>query len=343
MKDIKSAQCLEFFSELLSVLTTHRHYERVFHFVVDRIVRLYHCRSCAVVLIDRESEYLRIENCYGISRTYCKEFRQKVATGAIGELLWTGRPILISDAELLPEIAKNVELEAPFASCICVQIAVHHQTIGYLFADSDMRDAFTDDDVPVMHAFARLAALAYYQNRLYEENLRLDRVDHETELQRYSFFSEHLQQNVDRAGSTGETLGLIMMDIDNYKRIANTYGGEARKAFLREFGGLLRKQLRTYDSACRYGPDELIIMLPDTSLDEALHVADALCETIRAHTFTEFDLVTTVSCGVVGFPHDGDSVEKLIQRAKHSVFEAQRAGRNKIFHNENEARLTRTE
>jgi diguanylate cyclase (GGDEF)-like protein len=339
MKEIKSAQCLKFFSELLSVLTTHRHYERVFHFVVDRIVRLYHCRSCAVVLIDRETEYLRIENCHGISRTYCKEFRQKVATGAIGELLWTGRSILISDASLLPEIAKSVELEAPFASCVCVQIAVHHQTIGYLYADSDLRDAFTDDDIPVMQAFARIAALAYYQNRLYEENLRLDRVDHETELQRYSLFSEQLQQNLDRARSAGEPLGLIMMDIDNYKRIANTYGGDARKAFLREFGGLLRQNLRTYDSACRYGADELIVMLPGTGVEETLHVADTLCDAIRGHTFTEFDLVTTVSCGVVGFPDDAETVEDLIQRAKHSVFEAQRAGRNKIFHNEKEARL----
>lgn len=339
MKDIKSAQCVEFFSELLSVLTTHRHYERVFHFVVDRIVRLYRCRACAVVLIDRETEYLSIENCHGISRTFCKEFRQKVATGAIGELLWTGRPILISDASLLPEIARSVELEVPFASCIVVQIAVHHQTIGYLYADSELRDTFTDDDIPVIQAFARLAAVAWYQNRLYEENLRLDRVDHETELQRYSFFSEHLQQNVDRARSAGEPLGLIMMDIDNYKRIANTYGGEARKSFLREFGGLLQRQLRTYDSACRYGADEIIVMLPDTGIDDTLHVAETLCDAIRTHTFTEFDLVTTVSCGVSVFPDDGATVEEMIQRAKHSVFEAQRAGRNKIFHDEKEARL----
>ncbi|MDT8322607.1 MAG: sensor domain-containing diguanylate cyclase [Bacteroidota bacterium] len=343
MKDIKSAQCLEFFSDLLSVLTTHRHYERVFHFVVDRIVRLYHCRACAIVLIDRETEYLRIENCYGISRTFCKEFRQKVATGSIGELLWTGRPILISDATLLPEIARSVELEAPFASCICVQIAVHHRTIGYLYADSDLRDTFTDNDIPVLQAFAGIAALAYYQNRLYEENLRLDRVDHETELQRYSLFSEHLQQNVDRARSGGEPLGLIMMDIDNYKRIANTYGGEARKAFLREFGGLLQRQLRTYDSACRYGADELVVMLPHTGVDETLRFAQTVCDAIRSHTFTEFDLVTTVSCGVVVFPQDADSVEEIMQRAKHSVFEAQRAGRNKIFHNEKEAQLAQTD
>ncbi len=337
MKEMQPAQCLEFLSELLNTLTTNRHYERVFHFVVDRLVRLYRCRACAIVLIDPETEYLSIENQYGISRTYCKEFRQQMATGAIGELLWTGRPILISDAELLPEISASVRMEQPFQSCCCVQIAVHHQTIGYLFADSEQKDAFTDDDISVFESFARLAGLAYYQNRLYEANLRLDPVDHETDLQRYSFFSEHLQQNIARAKSTREQLGLVMMDIDNYKRIANTYGGDARVAFMREFGGLVKRHLRAYDSACRYGADEIIIMLPNTSVEETVHFAATLCESIRTHTFTEFDMVSTVSCGLAVFPDDAEDMEDLILSTKHSVFEAQRAGRNKIFRNELEA------
>lgn len=331
MKEMQPAQCLEFLSELLSTLTTNRHYERVFHFVVDRLVRLYRCRACAIVLIDPETEYLSIENHYGISRTFCKEFRSQMATGAIGELLWTGRPILISDAELLPEISASVQLEQEFQSCCCVQIAVHHQTIGYLYADSDVKDAFTEEDVSVFDAFARLAGLAYYQNRLYEENLRLDPVDHETELLRYSFFSDHLQQNIARASSAREQLGLLMMDIDNYKRIANTFGGDARMAFMREFGGLIKRHLRAYDSACRYGADEIIIMLPNTSAEETVHFAARLCESIRTHTFTEFEMETTVSCGLAVFPEDAEDVEDLILSTKNAVFEAQRAGRNRIF------------
>jgi diguanylate cyclase (GGDEF)-like protein len=331
MKNLQSTQCMEFFGELVRLLTTNRHYERVFHFVVDRLTRLYRCRTCAIVLIDSESEYLSIENCTGISRTFCKTFRQQVATGSIGEMLWTGRPILISDAALLPEIAQSVQLEQPFESCLCVQISVHHQTIGYLYADSGSKDAFLDSDIPVFETFARIAALAYYQNKLYEDNLRLDRVDHETGLQRYSFFSENLHQNVARAAEAKEPLGLIMMDIDNYKRITNTYGGATRTAFMREFGGLVSKNLRPFDSACRYGADEVIIMLPDTAVEEVSATARSICAAIHEHTFTEHDMITSVSCGVSVFPDDGRDVEELILSAKHSVFEAQRAGRNKVF------------
>ncbi|MFZ1731569.1 MAG: sensor domain-containing diguanylate cyclase [Bacteroidota bacterium] len=331
MKEMQSPQCMEFVMELVRLLTTNRHYERVFHFVVDRLTRLYQCRACAIVLIDSESEYLSIENCSGISHTFCKSFRRQVATGSIGEMLWTGRPILISDAELLPEVARSVQLEQPFASCICVQIAVHHQTIGFLYADSEEKDNFLDTDIPVITTFAHIAALAYYQNRLYEDNLRLDRVDHETELQRYSFFSESLRQNLVRAESAQEPLGLIMLDIDNYKRISNTFGGDARRLFMREFGGLINRHLRIYDSACRYGADEVMIMLPNTSAAGAIEAAISLCERIRNHTFTEHDLKTTVSCGVVVFPDDAEKAEDIILTVKHSVFEAQRTGRNKVF------------
>lgn len=336
MKNLQSTQCMEFVTELLKLLSTHRHYERVFHFVVDRLTRLYHCRSCAIVLIDRESEYLSIENCTGISRTFCKSFRQQVATGSIGELLWTGRPILISDATLLPEVARSVQLEQPFASCLCVQIGVQLQTLGYLYADSEQKDAFLDEDIAVFETFARIAALAYYQNRLYEDNLRLDRVDHETNLQRYSFFSENLQQNLVRAKETNEGLGLVMMDIDNYKRITNTYGAGTRTAFMREFGGVISRALRPFDSACRYGADEVIIMLPNSSSGEITDAARSICAAIQDHTFTEHDVTTSVSCGVAVFPDDGDSLEDIILSAKHSVFEAQRAGRNKVFRRDRE-------
>ena len=331
MKELQPTQCLEFFGELITLLRTNRHYERVFHYVVDRIVRLFHCRTCAIVLIDRETEYLSIENCFGISRTYCKEFRKHVATGAIGDLLWTGRPLLISDAALLPELAAEVCLEQPFVSCVCVQINMHHQTMGYLYAASDVKDAFMEEDVKMMEAFAGIAGLALYQNRLYDQNLLLDRVDHETGRERYSCFAETLQLQLARAAETGEEFGLIMMDIDNYKSISNTYGGESRLAFLREFGGVLHKQLRVFDQVCRYGADEMLVMLPNSGTEAVQEAAKRFCSAIRGHTFTEHDIRSTVSAGVVVYPYDGITAEELLLAVRQLVFDAQRAGRDRVL------------
>ncbi len=331
MKELNAPQCLEFFGELITLLSTNRHYERVFHYVVDRIVRLYHCRACAIVLIDRVTEYLSVENCFGISRSYCKEFRKHFATGAIGDLLWTGHPLLISDAALLPQLAEEVYLEQPFASALVVQISNHHQTLGYLYAASDVKDTFLEKDIPIIEMFARIAGLALYQNRLYDENIRLDRIDHETGLERYSCFAEMLQLQLARAAETGEEFGLLMMDVDNFKDIANTYGSDTRAAFLHEFGGVLLKNLRVFDQACRYGSDEMLVMLPNSSVDLVLNIGSQICDAIRRHTFTEHDIRTSVSAGAVVYPIDGTTVEELLLGAKQLVFDAQRAGRDRLL------------
>jgi diguanylate cyclase (GGDEF)-like protein len=340
MKDMKSPQCIDFFSELLLLLSTNRHYERIFHFVVDRIVRLYRCHACAIVLIDRENEYLSIENCFGISRGYCKEFRKQLATGVIGDLLWTGKPILISDASLTPELARELQLEQPFASALLVQISIHHQTLGYLYATSDARDAFVQEDIRILEMFARIAGLALYQDNLYDENIRLDRTDHETGLERYSAFAEMLQQQLARAAEFGEMFGLLMLDIDNYKTISNTYGAEGRRAFIREFGGLVRKNLRGFDQVCRYGSDEVLILFPNCDGEALRAKAQELMEDIRRHTFTEHDLRTTVSAGAVVYPSDGKSLDELLLASKQLVFEAQRSGRDRLLSREDLAPVT---
>ena len=330
----QEARCLEYFADLLHVMTTNRYYERVFHLVVDRLVRLFHCQSCAIVLIDRETEFLRIENYFGLSRTFCKEFRSHFASGAIGEMLWKGQPIVIQNAEQLPGLAKDVQLESPFMSCAIVQLSVHHQTMGYLYLDSTSAETFSDDDLPLLRTFAALAATALYQNRLFEENLHLDRMDHEMEIERYSSFSERLSQHFAHAGETGERLGLLIIDVDNFKNISSTYGADARKRFLHEFGVLVKNSLRPFDLVCRYGPDEVMILFPNSGRKESLRAAEKLCETIRAARFTEHGFTTTVSGGIVVFPEDGGTVDQCILAARQSLFEAQRSGRNRILPHE---------
>lgn len=326
------ASCLEFLAEITGVFKASNRYERVFHFVVDRLARMYHCKTAAIVLIDRKTEYLHVENHVGLSLTFCKEFRRHLATGPIGELLWTGKPILIADASAQPALAAEVALEHTFASCVIVQMAVDHRTVGYLFADSDRAGAFTPQDLVVFQVFADIASLALHRAELVDENLRLDRIDHETELQKYAPFLQGFGTLLTSAQSFDEPLGVMILDVDNYKAIVNTYGYEASKEFLRQLGEIVKTCIRSYDIAARYGPDEIIIAQPKTSLDHCLQSARALREQVERSRFTRHGVQTTISIGVAAYPQNGGSVEDLILTAKRAVFEAQRAGRNKVYH-----------
>ena len=324
--------CLEFLAEITGIVKGSHQYERVFHFVVDRLARMFHCRTVAVVLIDRKTEYLHVETHVGLSLTFCKQFRRHLATGPIGELLWTGKPILIADAAAQPELANDVALEHAPASCVIVQMAVDHRTVGYLFADSERAGAFTPQDLVTFQVFADIAAIALHRAELVDENLRLDRIDHETELQKYAPFLQGIGTLFASAQSFDEPLGVMILDVDNYKAIVNTYGYEASKEFLRQLGEIVKNGVRSYDIAARYGPDEIIIAQPKTSLDNCLQSARALRERVEQSRFTRHGVQTTISIGVAAYPQNGGSVEDLILTAKKAVFEAQRAGRNKVFH-----------
>jgi diguanylate cyclase (GGDEF)-like protein len=332
MKDPSNDKCLRIVTEILHLLKSTNQYEEAFHLLVDRIVRIYNCQSCAIVTIDPKSEYLKIENSRGISLTFCKTFRRQFSTGAIGNLLWTGRPILIGDSSAQPRIAEELQLEHPFASCACVQIGVNQLTLGYLYADSLAKHAFKEEDLPILQAFADFAALAYYKSRLAEENMRLDRIDHETGLQKYTPFLEEAATHLVRAQSFSEPLSIVICDIDNFKLIAHTYGYDTSRALRREIGEHIKNSLRPIDIAARYGYDEFIILRTRSACEDSLTYANGLCTSISAMTFTPQGIRTTISAGLAVFPQNGRTIDDLVLSAKKALFEAQRTGRNKVFH-----------
>jgi len=139
-------------------------------------------------------------------------------------LLWTGRPILIQDVRHNPQLAEEIRLEKNFGLAICVQVAVDQTTLGYVHADCIEAGAFTEADVRVVQAFADFAALAVNKSMLHDANLRLDPVDHETELQKLAPFMAKLQEHLDRARLLHERFAILLMDVDNFKHIVSTFG-----------------------------------------------------------------------------------------------------------------------
>lgn len=321
---------LTYLSEILDVLRSTNQHEQVLHLIVDRLVRIYHCQVCAIVLIDKNTEYLRIENSHGLSWTFCKEFKRKFATGCIGKLLWTGKPVFM--AEPTAPFAEEMRLEHTFGSCVAVQIAVDQRTLGYLYADSQQLNAFLYDDVNVFQAFANAAAIALRKAQLHDENLHLDKIDHETGIEKYEAFIERMRECVNRADKFGEYFSVVLLDVDNFKTLIKTYGYDTSRLFLRELGELVRQEVRTIDATGRYGFDELIILLAKSNLDQALAFSRRLARVVEEHQFTHHRFSSTISIGVASYPENGRTLEALITTAKNALFEAQRSGRNNVFH-----------
>jgi diguanylate cyclase (GGDEF)-like protein len=332
MIHLKHEDCLNFFSDILNVLSSTNQHEEVFHLVVDKIVRIFKCQTCAIIIVDPATEYLHVENGHGLSHTFTKEFRRKLATGSIGRMLWSGDPIVIPESDADPVLTHEVELEIPFGSCICVPINVDHRALGYLYAAHEQKKGLTGDDVKILNCFAALAGVALNKSRMFEENLRLDKIDHETETEKYGPFLERLNANTERAQKFGERFAVMLLDVDNYKQLALTYGYDTSRALLKEMAGLLKSHLRGIDGAGRYGFDEILLLRANSSLEDAATRAEDLRALIEHATFTPKEIKTTVSIGVSAFPENAETIEELLTTVKNALFEAQRAGRNRVFH-----------
>jgi len=332
MTDLPDHACFRFIAELLRTAKSTNQHEKVLHLVTDRIGRLYGCQCCAVILIDPGTEYLSIENSTGLSLTFCNAYRRMIATEAAGKLIWTGTPVLVADAARESELAAQLQLERPFGSCGCVPISVDERPLGYLHAESARAGAFGENDLQVLQLFADIAGLSVVKSRMFEEHLHLERVDRETGLDKYLVFLEKLTEGVARSREFHEPCALALLDIDNFKTIMRTYGYTASRELLHEMGDALKQALRTVDAGGRYGFDEFVLFFCNTDLQGAVDFARELLERIAARTFTQYGIQTTVSVGISAYPHNATTAEDLLTTAKRGLFEAQRAGRNRLHY-----------
>jgi diguanylate cyclase (GGDEF)-like protein len=330
MSHLKPEEYLHFIPEVLSILNCTHESERVLSLIVDRIVRIYGCQTCAVIIVNPSTEYLQVSTNYNLSHRFVKEFRHSLGTGAIAKMLSSGKPILISDSERESQLADEVQLEHAFRSAVCLQVSAEIRTLGYLYADAREPDAFTEHDLRILQSFADLTSIALNKAYLYEKNLRLDKIDHETELEKYAPFLERLSTSISRAEESHESLSLFILDIDNYKQIGGTYGYKASKNVLKEIASLVKARLRPMDAASRYGFDEVIVLRENASLETGIAFAEELRKTIEETEFTQLGIRTTVSIGAAAFPKNAVSEKRLMIAVKEALYDAQRSGRNRV-------------
>jgi diguanylate cyclase (GGDEF)-like protein len=177
---------------------------------------------------------------------------------------------------------------------------------------------------------ADIAGLALVKAHLTEQNLRLDRIDHDTETEKYVPFLERLQAGLERAHMYHEQLAVMILDVDNFKSIANTYGYETSRVMLKEMAGIVKALLRPSDACGRYGFDEFIVMVGNSSAEDAIARADGLRAEIEKAHYARLDVRSTVSIGLAFYPMNAGTADALVQSAKGALFEAQRAGRNSV-------------
>ena len=217
-------------------------------------------------------------------------------------------------------------------SYVCAPMSTQGKAFGLLYFSNHESGITREDHELVMTVSEHLTmALANIdlRDRLREQSV----TDPLTKLFNRRFMEDMLEREVKRADRAGIPIGFIMMDIDHFKNINDTFGHEAGDRVLETIGVVLKTSIRMEDIACRYGGEEFLLLLPGSNLRNTIKRADDIREKV-SKIIIEQDAVEIgpirISGGVAVYPDDGDNKSDVIRRADAALYRAKEKGRNRV-------------
>ncbi|MEE8577543.1 MAG: sensor domain-containing diguanylate cyclase, partial [candidate division Zixibacteria bacterium] len=285
--------------------------------------------QCAVVEQDKWGR------CY--YRARCKGQHLNLRLKAIGE----------SSAELLLRILSGTEairintdtrddyepLDESSRSALIVPMAAHGKNRGLLIAESPSKDFFTDRDTQQLSSVARAAAMALENADLHKRTEELTMTDELTGAYNYRYFVHVLEEEKKRALRYDLPLSVIMVDIDWFKNINDSYGHEVGNMVLKRLSLEIKRCIRDVDIFARYGGEEFAVVLPQTPQIEAKTLGERIrsqVEQMVVKTEQHGSLRITVSVGISSYPENGKSHDELVSVADQALYRAKGSGKNLV-------------
>jgi diguanylate cyclase (GGDEF)-like protein len=239
------------------------------------------------------------------------------------------RTLVNADPRLTFE-ALSIECDHGLHSAVVTPLTVNDTLIGCLTLYHTQPNRYTEDHRRLLERVAEQAGPVIHNSIVFEQTQEDSLTDPLTSLPNRRSMFAHLAREMMRAERLDRELGLIVMDIDEFKAINDSYGHHVGDRALREVADTLQKALRPYDLCVRYAGDEFIIVLAECTRDavEAKRIELQECISkiqieVRAGKF----LPLAASAGAAVFPHDGRSYEALLAEADHRMYRDKAARR----------------
>ena len=218
-------------------------------------------------------------------------------------------------------------------SAILVPLTSHGQSQGLLIAESPHVGFFKDRDEKLLSVVARSAGLALENSELHRRTEELTIIDELTEAYNYRYFIQKFQEEKKRAVRYNLPLSIIMVDIDWFKKLNDTYGHETGNIVLKSLARTIKRCVRDVDIFARYGGEEFVVILPQTPQAEAFHIGERIRSQVENQAIdvgAAGKLKITVSVGVSSYPENGRSEEELISVADEALYQAKGSGKNLV-------------
>ena len=218
-------------------------------------------------------------------------------------------------------------------SVICVPLRSKLRVLGVIQLVNVEMSRFTESELFFLQSLCDYAAIAIENARWVEKIQELTITDDCTGLYNARHLYKTLETEVYRSSRFGYEFSILFIDLDHFKSVNDTHGHLVGSKLLAEIGYLIKAQLRLIDFAFRYGGDEFVVLLPQTSKDQALVVAKRLLDALRASSFCReegLNLNIRASVGLATYPHDARTAHDVIRQADGMMYLVKNSTRDNI-------------
>ncbi len=311
--------------------------------LLEQTTQILDAEQGSLMVLNDENNELSVKAMKGINPSLFSLFNKKPGEGIAGQVCQSGLPLLVENIAQDRRLSHAPRPRYRTPSFLSVPLKKSDRIIGVVnVADKINGQNFTDEDLGLLQAIGSFITMAMERSDLHvraEELKEISITDPMTGLLNRRYFQERLTEEIERTRRHGLPICLIIIDIDDFKQVNDKYGHLIGDEVLKDVSQVIRNTIRTIDVASRFGGEEFTVILPHTSKDDAVLIANRLCELISKGGDLQKKIqgmkALTVSIGLASFPEDAQSVNELIDSADRALYQAKHSGKNRVvvYHN----------
>jgi diguanylate cyclase (GGDEF)-like protein len=322
----RQSQELTIFHDVAKALTSSLDLDSILQTIMEKMAEYFRPDTWSLLMVDEEQNELYFAIAVGDAAEALKNVRLKVGEGIAGWVAKHGEQVISADVE-----HETTQWET--RSVICVPLRSRLRVLGVIQLVNVDMSQFNEQEVFFLQALCDYAAIAIENARWVEKIQELTITDDCTGLYNALHLYKTLETEVYRSSRFGYEFSVLFIDLDHFKTVNDTHGHLIGSKLLAEIGYLVKAQLRLIDFAFRYGGDEFVVLLPQTSKDQALVVAKRLRDAMRASCFCRdegLNLNVRASIGLATYPHDARDAHDIIRQADEMMYLVKNTTRDNI-------------
>ncbi len=326
---------LRVFNEIAKTLTSTLDISEVLSIIMEKISQLMRPTNWSLLLVDPVRNELCFEIAVGEGADKLKGVRLPIDEGVVGWVASKAEPLRIIDAHEDDRWCKKMDDMTKFQtrSILCAPMFSRGTVLGVIELVNSRPDAFSESDLRLLSSLTDFAAIAIENAHNFQRVQELTVTDDVTNLFNSRYLHEALKREVELSSRYNHPFAVVFFDLDRFKLINDRHGHLRGSILLAEIGELIREQVRTVDIPTRYGGDEFVLILPQTTKAQALHVARRLRQALNEAVFLQdegLQIRMTASFGVAAYPEDAANRDEILRLADEAMYKIKETTRDGI-------------